>query len=100
MAALVDDGGAELAPVTATSVARVAEAYARCGKGTDPAGLNLSDGFAHALARRTGPPLLDVAQDFAKTNAPAAAWDGWHLVLSRTFQKAVALLAPCNQSVD
>jgi ribonuclease VapC len=72
MAALVEEGGVEVAPVTAATAARVAEAYALWGKGRHPAGLNLGDCFAYALARETGLPLLYVGQDFAKTDVPAA----------------------------
>lgn len=72
MAALVGEGGVEVVPVTAATAARVAEAYARWGKGRHPAGLNLGDCFAYALAREAGCPLLYVGQDFAQTDLPAA----------------------------
>lgn len=72
MAALVGEGGVEVVPVTAATAARVAEAYARWGKGRHPAGLNLGDCFAYALAREMGCPLLYVGQDFARTDLPAA----------------------------
>jgi ribonuclease VapC len=72
MAALVNEGGVEVAPVTAATAARVAEAYALWGKGQHPAGLNLGDCFAYALARETGCPLLYVGRDFARTDVPAA----------------------------
>lgn len=72
MAALVDEGGVEVAPVTAATAARVAEAYGLWGKGRHPAGLNLGDCFAYALAQETGHPILYIGRDFAKTDVPAA----------------------------
>lgn len=72
MATLVAEGGVEVVPVTATTAARVAEAYAAWGKGHHPAGLNFGDCFAYALARETGCSLLYVGQDFAKTDILAA----------------------------
>ncbi len=72
MAALILEGGVEVVPVTAATAARVAEAYARWGRGHHPAGLNFGDCFAYALARETGSALLYVGQDFAKTDMVAA----------------------------
>ncbi len=72
MAALVGEGGVEVVPVTAATAARVAEAYARWGRGHHPAGLNFGDCFAYALARETGSVLLYVGQDFAKTDVSRA----------------------------
>lgn len=72
MATLVAEGGVEVVPVTATTAARVAEAYAAWGRGHHPAGLNFGDCFAYALAHETSYPLLYVGQDFARTNVPAA----------------------------
>lgn len=72
MAALVHEGGVEVVPVTAATAARVAEAYARWGRGHHPAGLNFGGCFAYALARETGSALLYVGRDFAKTDMVAA----------------------------
>ena len=72
MAALVAEGGVEVVPVTATTAARVAEAYATWGKGNHPAGLNFGDCFAYVLARQTGSPLLYVGQDFIRTDIVSA----------------------------
>jgi ribonuclease VapC len=44
------------------------EAYLRFGKGLDPAGLNLADCFAYALAKQLDLPLLYKGDDFAKTD--------------------------------
>jgi ribonuclease VapC len=50
------------------------DAFARFGAGSGhPAGLNLLDCFAYAAARNLGAPLLYAGEDFAKTDAPAAA---------------------------
>lgn len=72
MAALVGEGGVEVVPVTAATAARVAAAYTRWGKGHHPAGLNLGDCFAYALAHEAGCPLLYVGRDFAQTDLTAA----------------------------
>jgi ribonuclease VapC len=48
------------------------DAYARFGKGRAPAGLNLGDCFAYALARATGRPLLFKGADFGQTDIVAA----------------------------
>jgi ribonuclease VapC len=51
-----------------------ADAYDRWGKGVHPAGLNICDCFAYALAKELDWPLLYVGEDFAKTDvAPALA---------------------------
>jgi ribonuclease VapC len=47
-------------------------AWRRYGKGHHPAGLNLGDVFAYALARATGEPLLFKGDDFAQTDIVAA----------------------------
>jgi ribonuclease VapC len=47
-------------------------AWRRFGKGRHPAGLNLGDCFAYALAKVRGSPLLFKGDDFTKTDiAPA-----------------------------
>lgn len=56
--------------------ARIArQAYADFGRGSGhPAGLNLGDCFAYALAVETGAPLLFTGQDFSHTDViPAQA---------------------------
>jgi ribonuclease VapC len=65
--ALVEDLGFEVAPVSAAGAARVAEAYARWGRGAHAAALNFGDCFAYALAER-GSPLLFVGEGFARTD--------------------------------
>lgn len=44
------------------------EAYLRYGKGLDPAGLNLADCFAYALAKTLDAPLLYKGDDFSRTD--------------------------------
>jgi ribonuclease VapC len=48
------------------------QAYTDFGKGRHPAGLNLGDCFAYALARATGEPLLFKGEDFSKTDITPA----------------------------
>jgi ribonuclease VapC len=43
-------------------------AWRKYGKGRHPAGLNLGDCFAYALAKFTGEPLLAKGDDFAATD--------------------------------
>jgi len=47
-------------------------AWRRYGKGRHPAGLNLGDCFAYALARASGEELLFKGDDFARTDVAAA----------------------------
>ena len=72
MTRLIDGLGPRVIPVTAASAARVANAYARWGKGVHPAGLNFGDCFAYALAEEYGCPLLFVGRDFARTDVRPA----------------------------
>ncbi len=68
MRRLIDGLGFEVECVTASTARRVADAYARWGKGVDPAGLN----FGHALARAHDARLLSVGDDFARTDVTSA----------------------------
>lgn len=58
----------EVLPVSLdqTRIARLA--YAEFGKGRHPAGLNLGDCFAYALAKERGLPLLFKGNDFPLTD--------------------------------
>jgi ribonuclease VapC len=58
----------EIAPVTAASAKRVADAYSTWGKGVHPASLNFGDCFAYALAKDRNCRLLFVGEDFARTD--------------------------------
>lgn len=72
MALLVEGLGFEVLPVTTATAEGVAQAYARWGKGRDPAGLNFGDCFAYQTARSRGCPLLYVGTDFSKTDIVSA----------------------------
>ena len=63
----------EIAPVTADQAEIACEAFRRFGRGRHPAGLNIGDTFAYALARATGEPLLFKGDDFAQTDIASAA---------------------------
>ena len=72
MARLVEGLGIAVEPLSLAGARQVAAAYARWGKGVHPAGLNLGDCFAYALARDRGAELLFVGEDFSRTDiAPA-----------------------------
>lgn len=51
------------------------DAWRRYGKGRHPAGLNMGDCAAYALAKLTGDPLLYKGGDFTLTDIAAAAVD-------------------------
>ena len=68
MARLVDGLRLEIASISLATTRRVAECYARWGKGMNPAGLNFGDCFAYEVARSHDCPLLFVGQDFARTD--------------------------------
>lgn len=64
---------AETIPVSADHAEIACTAFRRFGKGRHPAGLNLGDVFAYALARATGEPLLFKGDDFSRTDIASAA---------------------------
>ena len=68
MATLIDGLGFNAVAVTPAVARRVAQAYARWGKGVHAAGLNFGDCFAYELAREHDCPLLYVGGDFARTD--------------------------------
>ena len=65
---LVDGLGFEIVPVNLASARRIAAAYARWGKGMNPAALNFGDCFAYELAKERGCRLLYVGADFSQTD--------------------------------
>ena len=69
---LVDGTIDEVAPVDAELSAEAVEAWRRFGKGRHPAGLNVGDCFAYALAHSRGLPLLFTGNDFTQTDIAAA----------------------------
>lgn len=70
---LVDE--IEVVPLTHQHAEAARRAYRDYGKGSGhPAGLNLGDSFAYALARTSGEPLLFKGDDFVHTDlTPAVA---------------------------
>lgn len=62
----------EVVPFTAEHATLACEAWRRFGKGRHPAGLNLGDCFAYALAQARGEPLLFKGQDFVRTDVKVA----------------------------
>ena len=68
----VDRLGSEVETVTPASAQRVADAYARWGKGVHPARLNFGDCFAYEIAKERDCPLLFVGNDFSRTDIRSA----------------------------
>ena len=65
---LIERLGLTVVPVSAAAARGVAQAYARWGKGVHPAGLNVGDCFAYAVAKEHDCALLFVGEDFARTD--------------------------------
>ena len=72
MGRLIEGTGVVVVELTADGARRIGEAYARWGKGVDPAGLNFGDCFAYALAKERNAPLLFVGDGFSRTDVIAA----------------------------
>jgi ribonuclease VapC len=69
MTSIIDGLGFEVAPVTAAAARRIAEAYARWGKGMARKGaLNFGDCFAYEVAKERGCRLLFIGDDFVRTD--------------------------------
>ena len=68
MANLIDGLGFEIVAVTPAAARRIAQAYARWGKGHNRAGLNFGDCFAYEVAKEHSCRLLFVGKDFSKTD--------------------------------
>ena len=64
--------GAEIVAVTPEQAELAVDAFRRFGRGRHPAGLNIGDCFAYALAKATSEPLLFKGADFAQTDISAA----------------------------
>lgn len=62
----------DIVPFDARQVEAAREAYRRFGRGRHPAGLNLGECCAYALAVASGEPLLYEGEDFAKTDISSA----------------------------
>lgn len=72
VAEMISGLGFEVVTVTAASARRVADAYARWGKGIHPASLNYGDCFAYEIAIEHDCPLLYVGDDFPRTDVKSA----------------------------
>ena len=72
MSLLLEGISVEIHPVDTDVARRVAAVYAIWGKGVHPAGLNIFDCFAYALAREHEAKLLFVGNDFARTDITSA----------------------------
>lgn len=57
-----------IAPVDASQAAAAVACWRRFGKGRHPAGLDMGDCFAYALAKLRGLPLLYKGRDFDQTD--------------------------------
>lgn len=64
--------GAHLVPLGAEHVNLAVQAWRRFGKGRHPAGLNLGDCYAYAVAVAADAPLLYKGDDFPQTDVRAA----------------------------
>ena len=62
----------DVVPFTADHLRLARDTYERYGKGHHPAGLNLGDCCAYALARHAGEPLLFKGDDFPRTDVVPA----------------------------
>jgi ribonuclease VapC len=70
---LIEQLGIETVPFDAVQAASAARAYRDFGRGSGhPAGLNLGDCYAYALADVSGEPLLYVGEDFSHTDITGA----------------------------
>ncbi len=66
--------GVETVPLTAAHAALARDAFRHFDKGRHPAGLNVGDCFAYALARALDEPLLFVGDDFSQTDIAAVVY--------------------------
>jgi ribonuclease VapC len=72
MAALLEGLALDIIPTSEAVARRVAQAYARWGKGQHRARLNWGDCFSYVTARDHDCPLLYVGDDFAHTDLVSA----------------------------
>ena len=61
-------GNIDVVPLDEAHLLAARDAFDRYGKGRHPAGLNLGDCLAYAVARVANAPLLDKGADFARTD--------------------------------
>lgn len=72
LSAVISRAAADVVAFDEPLVRTAAAGWLRFGKGRHPAGLNLGDCFAYALARHLDAPLLFKGSDFAQTDVRAA----------------------------
>jgi ribonuclease VapC len=72
MAQLIEGLGLEIISVTPAAARRIAQAYAKWGKGVHPAALNFGDCFSYEVAKEHGCRLLFVGDDFRHTDLQRA----------------------------
>ena len=65
----------EIVPLTTDHIEIALNAWRTFGKGNHPAGLNIGDCCAYALARYSGEPLLFKGNDFDQTDIQTITWD-------------------------
>ena len=68
MSELTEGLDMEIVSVSPAAARRVAACYATWGRGVHPAGLNFGDCFAYEVAARLDCPLLNVGDDFSRTD--------------------------------
>lgn len=72
MTQMIEGLGLEIVSVTPAAARRIAQAYARWGKGAHPAALNFGDCFLYEVAKEHGCRLLFVGDDFSRTDVESA----------------------------
>jgi ribonuclease VapC len=72
MERLIEGLGFDIVSITPASARRIAQAYAKWGKGVHPAALNLGDCFAYEVAKEHACRLLYVGDDFTQTDVESA----------------------------
>jgi ribonuclease VapC len=68
MTCVIDALGFEIVSVSSAAARRVAEAYAKWGKGVSPTALNFGDCFAYEVAKENACRLLYVGDAFSRTD--------------------------------
>jgi ribonuclease VapC len=70
---LLAEANVEIVALSPDQAEIACDAFRRYGRARHPAGLNLGDVFAYALAKDSGEPQLFKGGDFANTDIPSAA---------------------------
>ena len=71
LALILHHAGIETIPLNRDQAELALSAWRKYGKGNHPAGLNIGDCCAYALAKYSGEPLLFKGQDFSRTDIPS-----------------------------